>query len=257
MRIDRLAARRAGPVLVLLLAACTATGPGVRTDNPDSERQEAARVNTDLGLQYLHQGQLQLSLEKLERALVHDPSYVDAHTVLAALYEQIGDSKKAEQHYRRAAQLRPKGGAELNNYGTFLCKLGRHAEAQQWFQRALQDPFYRTPAIALANSGTCLLQAGRRDEAEAALRQALELQPGNAEALSQLASVLYEKGEYFNARAFIQRYESTAPVMPSTLLLARNIELKLGNASQAAEYTQRLLREFPDSTEAKALAARN
>ena len=257
MRIDHLAARLGAPLLVLLLAACTATGPATRKDNPDSDRQEAARVNTDLGLQYLHQGQLQLSLEKLERALAHDPSYVDAHTVLGALYEQIGDSRKAEQHYRRAAQLRPKGGAELNNYGTYLCKLGRHDEAQQWFQRALQDPFYRTPALALTNSGTCLLQAGRRDQAEAALRQALELQPGNTEALSQLAAVLYEKGEYFSARAFIQRYESAGPPLPSTLLLARNIELKLGNASQAGEYTQRLLREFPDSTEAKALAARN
>ena len=50
---------------------------------------------------------------------------------------EFGDAKQAEDHYRRAAQLRPKGGPELNNYGTFLCKVGRYDEAVAQYESVL------------------------------------------------------------------------------------------------------------------------
>lgn len=245
-------------LLALVLGACgnpagmaTRKGPGVST-----ERQDAARVNTDLGQQYLRQGRLELALEKLQRALEFDPAYVDAHTVIAVLYEQIGDLPQAEQHYRRAAQLKPKGGAELNNYGAFLCKTRRFAEAQEHFNRALADPFYQTPAVAMTNFGSCLLKAGQNEEAERMLREALARSPDNAEALLLLADVSYRKGEFFNARGFLQRFEALAAPQPESLMLGRNIEIKLGDARGAREYTRRLLEAFPQSPEAESLNVR-
>lgn len=258
MRLERLPGALA-PVLALLvalaLAGCATGGNGgVRKEDAASKRADASRVHTDLGQQYMRQGKFEVALEKLNKALSFDDGYVDAHTVIAVLYERIGDLAKAEEHYRRAAQLKPKGGSENNNYGTFLCKIGRYDESQGYFEKALADPFYQTPAVALANSGTCLLKAGRRDEAEKALRQALVLQPENAEALLQLGTVLYEKGEYFNARAFVQRFEAKATPRPDALLLGRNIELRLGNGSAAGDYTRKLLQGFPDSAQARSLS---
>ena len=138
-------------------------------------------------------------------------------------------------------ELKPKGGAENNNYGRFLCATGRYAEAQGYFDKALADPFYKTPGLALANSGTCLLKAGNVAEAEKALRLAVEHNPNDGEALYQLASVLYEKGDFFNARAFVQRFESHSQPRPDALLLGRNIELRLGNGEAAKDYTRKLL----------------
>ena len=241
---------------IVLLAGCGAgaTG-GVKREDAATKRQEAARVHTDLGHQYLNQGKLELALEKLNKALSFDPDYADAHTVIAVLYEKIGDTAKAEEHYRRAAQLKPKGGSELNNYAAFLCKLGRYDEAQGYFQLALTDPFYKTPAVALVNSGTCLLKAGKRDEAEKALRRAVLIQPDDPEALIQLAQTLYEKGDYFNARAFMQRFEAAAQARPDALLLGRKIELRLGNGAAAGDYTRKLLHSFPESEQARSLGA--
>lgn len=254
---------RLDPIIMFIaLAAAFALLPGcgsatlegtVKQDNPATQRQEAARVHTELGQKYLQQGKLEIALEKLNKALSFDPDFVDAHTVLAVLYERIGNVAKAEEHYKRAAELKPKGGNENNNYGTFLCKLGRYQEAETYFDRAIADPFYQTPAIALTNSGTCLLQAGKRDEAENRLRLALEQRPNDSEALFQLASVLYEKGEYFKARAFVQRFEANAKPRADALMLGRNIELKLGNGTAAGDYTRRLLKGFPDSQQARAL----
>ncbi|MBN8726388.1 MAG: type IV pilus biogenesis/stability protein PilW [Xanthomonadales bacterium] len=240
-------------LLALCIAGCSPAPGGIKKESAASRRQDAARVHTDLGQQYLVQGRLELALEKLQKALSYDSSYVDAHTVIAVLYERIGDDANAEQHYRRAAQLRPKGGAELNNYGTFLCGTGRYDEAEGYFQRAVADPFYRTPAVALANSGSCLLKAGHRDAAEKVLRQALQRDPANAATLLQLAHVSYESGDYFSARGFMQRHEAAAPASADALMLGRNIELKLGDARGVGNYTRKLLQGFPESREAQSL----
>lgn len=244
--------------LATLLAACASGGEMRQTASSGGESagkgEEAARVNTELGQKYMQQGKLELALEKLQRALVLDPKFVDAHTVIAVLYERIGDTRQAEEHYRRAAQLRPKSGAENNNYGAFLCQAGRYDEAAKHFERAVTDPFYQTPVVALTNAGTCAIKGGRLDEAERDLRLAVERSPDNAEALFQLASVLYRKGEYFRARAFVQRFESVGAMRPEALLLARNVELQLGNADAARAYTQRLREGFPDSEQARGLA---
>jgi type IV pilus assembly protein PilF len=244
----------------LLLAACQTTGgsgPNLKKDSAQSEKVEAARVHTELGQKYMQQGKLEIALDNLNKALAYDNDYADAHTVIAVLYERIGDQKQAEEHYRRAAQIKSKGGNELNNYGAFLCKIGRFDEAATYFERAVADPFYKTPEVALTNAGTCLLKGGRKDEAEATLRKALDKSPNNPEALFQLSSVLYEKGEYFKARAFMQRFESIGQASPESLMLGRNIELRLGNASGATDYTRRLLQSFPESQQARELNAQN
>lgn len=256
MRPDRLLHRALVVVLLAALAGCaTSGGNGMKKESAESKREEAARVNTDLGQQYMRQGKLELALEKLNRALEFDAGYVDAHTVIAVLYETINDPVKAGEHYKRAAELKPKGGAVNNNYGWYLCRSGKFAESQVYFERALADPFYQTPSLALSNSGACLLKAGRRDEAEATLRRALALDPNDAEALLQLGSVLYDKGEFFNARAFVQRHEGLSSARPDALLLGRNVELRLGNGDAAREYTRKLLQSFPNSEQARLLNA--
>lgn len=241
------------------LGACSTTGEtsNLKQESAASERKEAARVHTELGQKYMQQGKLEIALHNLEKALSYDPNYADANTVIAVLYEQIGDMKQAENYYRKAAQIKPKGGSELNNYAAFLCKIGRYDEAQSFFDRAIADPFYKTPEVALVNSGTCYLKAGKSDLADQRLRAALDRAPNNPEALFQLATALYEKGDYFKARAFMQRFEAVGKPGPESLLLGRNIELHLGNSSAASDYTRRLLQSFPESQQARSLNTQN
>jgi type IV pilus assembly protein PilF len=257
MRLERLPTLLA-LALAALVAACTNAGSGnIKQESKEAEKNEAARINTELGQKYMQQGKLEIALDNLNKALAYDADYADAHTVIAVLYERIGDVKQAEEHYRRAAQLKPKGGDELNNYGAFLCKIGRYDESTGYFERAIADPFYKTPDVALTNDGTCLLKAGKTDAAETALRKALARSPNNSEALFQLASVLYEKGDFFKARAFMQRFEAVGQARPESLMLGRNIELRLGNGSAASDYTRRLLQSFPESQQARELGAQN
>lgn len=243
----------AGIILALLLAGCASGPRPVAQADPESPKAKAAALYTDLGQKYLAQGKLEVALENLNKALAADVNHADAHTVIALLYERIGDNAKAEEHYRRAAQLMPKSGNENNNYGAFLCKLGRYGESETYFARAVADPFYKTPVVALTNSGTCAIKGGKLDVAERDLRAALDREPNNTEALFQMASVLYRKDDFFRARAFIQRYEAVGQQSADALLLGRNIELRLGNGKAAGDYTRRLRERFPDSEQARSL----
>lgn len=231
-------------------SSTTPGGSGKTAKTP----QESAAIWVQLGQHYLEQGKLELAKEDLQKALKFDPKSVDAHTVMATLYDRVGDRTSAEQHYREAADLSPATGATNNNYGLYLCKLGRFDQAQKRFDLAKADGFYSARDLVYLNSGTCILLAnGSLDAAEDDFRRAVEINPKNGQALYQLASVLYQKNDYFKARAFIQRFDALGQASPDALLLARNIEVKLGNTGAARDYAQRLREQFPDSTQTRSL----
>ena len=223
-------------------------------ENPEETKKHAAEVWVQLGQHYLELGKYELAKEDLLKALKFDPKSVDAHTVLATLYDRVGDRTSAEEQYRIAAELAPTAGATNNNYGLYLCKLGRFDQAQKRFDIAKADGFYKDRDVIYLNSGTCqLLGKGPVDLAEADFRRAVEINPNNSQALFQLASVLYDKGDFFKARAYVQRFDAIGQPSPDALLLARNIEVKLGNAGAAGDYAKRLREQFPDSTQAHSL----
>jgi len=243
-------------VLCLALSACETTGHGKLGESKASKEQDAIETRVALGKAYMQQGKYEVALENLQKALDRDSNSVDAHTVIAVLYERIGNTKAAEQHYARAAELAPKSGDTNNNYGQFLCATGRYDEAQKYYARAMEDPFYKTPGMLYANAGTCLADHGgdaQLGHAEQYLRKALEVDPNNALALYYIARVLYTKNDFFHARAFIQRFEALGKPDPAALLLARNIEVKLGHDVSARDYAQRLHKDFPDSEQTRSL----
>jgi type IV pilus assembly protein PilF len=249
----------------LLVAACNSSNEIRHVSPPKSDtsvsetkeekKKDAARIYVELGQRYMEQNKLDYAMENLNKALDRDPNYVDAHTVIGVLYEHIGNTKAAEEHYAKAVQLAPKSGDANNNYGQFLCNNGRAAQSQPYFAAAMADPFYKTPDILYSNAGSCLMKAGsgHLDDAIGYFRKALEANPKNGAALFQMADALYQKEDFFRARAFIQRFEALGRPDPAALLLARNIEVKLGHPDAARDYAQRLREQFPESEQVRVL----
>lgn len=247
--------------LVLALSGCVTTNTETGSlgkmphTSKGQEAEDAARVHTELGQQYMENGDLQTAMEKLTLALQFDPNYAPAHTVMAVLDERIKRLPDAEQHYRRAVELEPAKGAPNNNLGAFLCRIGKRQEAIGYFQKAIADPFYQTPDVAWTNQGICQLDAHDRAGAEASLRKAIALNPQNGEALFQLAHALYLDNDAFRARAFEQRFDALGQPTAASLQLGYQIESRLGNTDAALTYRRRLQAQFPDSEQAHALDA--
>lgn len=240
-----------------VLAACATTTPqpgqSGKTGMDRVSPVRAAEVNTRLGIGYLERNELELAINKLQRALEFDPAHTPARVTLALIYEQLDRDRQAHEHLKQAIQQAPDDGGTLNTYAAFLCRQGDYQQADEYYQRALEDPFYRTPEVALANAGVCARNAGRPEEARSYLRRALDQNPEYPQALFELAQLYLEEGDALRARAFLQRYEVVAGDAPDALLLGYRIESRLGNAVQADRYFKRLEAGFPDSSQAREL----
>lgn len=246
--------------LLLPLAGCVTTqtnssalGKSMPQTSKAEQAVDAARIHTELAQHYLANGDLQTALQKLTTALKFDPDYAPAHTVMAVVYEKINRPADAELHYRKAVELEPTKGSPNNNLGQFLCSIGKFTEAQTYFSKAVADPFYPTPDVALTNAGVCQLRGKDIPGAETSFRDAIARNPNNAEALFQLANTLYLNKDVFRARAFIQRFDALGKPTAASLKLGHDIETRLGNREGALNYTKRLQSQFPDSDQAHAL----
>ena len=259
----RLALLALGMVVLLLASACsrlsfvkpdlsrgdfqrTAPELDISTDARNPTAAEA-RVAIAEGQRYLTLGKLDEAAVLAERALDLDDDSATAHTLAALVADRRGQARDAGDHYRRAVELAPAQGGMLNNYGTWLCQNGQAAASLEWFDRALADRNYPTPAVAMANAGACADQAGEGARAERYLEAAIGLQPENPVALGVLADRAFRDGDFLRARAFSQRRLAAAPATAASLWLASQIEEKLGDMEAAASYVQRMRAEFPDT----------
>lgn len=232
-------------VFTVLLSACASQ----QTTDPydETKTQKAVISNTSLGLEYMNRGQYEVALNKLKKAVKEDPGYAPAQTVLAVLYERIGEKELAGKHYKKAYEAAPKDGDVNNNYGVYLCQSGKPDEAIRHFLAALDDPFYSSPSIALSNAGSCALKAGEYAKADELLRRALKIEPGLPDALMNMSRLCFEQKDYLKARAFMQRYEAATGHSADTLLLAYKIEMASDNPKAANTYKLMLEHDYPGS----------
>ncbi len=207
-------------------------------ESPDDKRRMGLLDALGLAGLALQRGDLDSAETQVRAALKIDPKSADAYTLLAVIADQRGQADAAGGYYAKAVQLAPGKGDVLNNYGAWLCGHGRVADSLAQFDAALQDPAYATPAAALGNAGACALRAGQAARAEDNLRRALQIDPGNVAALGAMAQLRFNQGQYLDARAFMQRRLVAAPADRDALLLAAQIEDRMGDAAAAARYRQ-------------------
>jgi type IV pilus assembly protein PilF len=233
----------------MALAGCT-TGKDTLS-KPQPER--AAEINLELGNDYLRKGNLAGAKEKLDRAVDQNPRNAKAQSASGLLYDRLGDADKADYHYSRAVALDPSNPDISNNYAVFLCSKNRYERGEKFALEAGANPLYKTPEYAFFNAGNCARGAGDEKRAEAHYRHALELRPRFGAALYELADVEFRQANYLPARAFLERYSAAARMNAASLWLGVRIEKKLGNATAAKNYAQRLKSEYPAAAETKEL----
>lgn len=231
-------------ILLLFLPACAGTFSG-------NNAQEAADINTRLGMGYLQQGRVDEAIEKLKKAINADSDYADAHSTIALAYVQTGQYDLAEKHYVKAIDLKPEDGNGYNNYGVFLCQRNRLQEADEYFMKAINTPRYHTPERAYENAGACARRIPDLDKAENYLRLALSRNPKLPNALYEMAEISYAQKQLMSTRAYLQRFAEVSKHSPQSLWLGVRAERELGDSEAAAQYAKLLQRQYPDSMQFK------
>lgn len=240
----------------MAIAGCSTTGgsskvPDDLTASPRNVEEEMTRTglaNVRLAQNYLATNQIDLALDRANRALKTDPDSAEALIVMGMVRERLGDTEQAGAHFLRAAKLAPDEGYVLNTTAVWLCQGGRAAEADVMFAKATKDPFYKSREQAFFNAGKCAQDAGDLAKAEAYLRSGIEHKPEDPRLLEQMVRLKVKQGDLMGARAFFQRREALGPPGPEMLSLAAGIEQSAGDEAAAARYRQRLSTDHPGYT---------
>lgn len=234
--------------MLLLCQGCVSTS-ATSTSSTTASGGAAAVANLNLGAAYLRQGRLTLALERLDRALDHNPRLAEAHSTIAMVYDRLGDVDEARDHHRRAIRLAPDDPATANSFGVFLCRHERWSDAEPLFLRAAGNPRYHTPEVALTNAGICARNAGEGAKAERYLRDALARNPVYADGLFNLAALAFANKELDDARRFLGRHSESAPDSAQAAWLCFQVETGLGNRGNARRCASMLHEQFPESPE--------
>lgn len=244
----------AGLILALLLSACASkslegprTDASVTAENVDVQKRAAIRMQLAVG--YYQQGQHKVALEEIRQALLILPDLVDAYSVRALVFMDMGEKQLAEDNFLYALKLAPNNSDISNNYGWFLCQNGREKQALSFFEKVLKDPAYPAPAKVLTNSGLCSLRLKDVAGAERYFMLGFREDPGNPAINANIAKIFYDRGEYTQAHFYINRVIKSEIMAADVLWLAIKIENKLGDQAAMNGLSTQLRRRHPNSKE--------
>ncbi len=187
--------------------------------------------------QYIAQHRPLDAARELETAVANDPNDEIAHTNLVAVYWELKQYDKAEEHYRIAAKLNPATAAHYT-FGLVMLDQKRYAEAAAAFRRAIE----LNPRDNGANT-----QLGRvlelQGDLKGAIRQyekALESDPNSRATNYLLGEALLKSGQ---GQAGVEYLLKTIqpPVDEKTPRYMREIAVayrKIGNDERARYYLQ-------------------
>ncbi|MCU7884817.1 MAG: type IV pilus biogenesis/stability protein PilW [Candidatus Thiodiazotropha sp. (ex Lucinoma annulata)] len=241
-------------LMVLLIGCSSQEKVSDTTGNLGLEKRTSpAKIYVEMGMAYMREGQSAIAMQKLKKALDVDDEFSEAHNVIAILYEQLGERDRAGKHYDRAVELDEHDPFVRNARGSYYCRRGKFEEAGLDFQRALSNPLYPTPWVALTNAGLCVERTGDNAKAENFYRRALTANPKYATALFQMAKISLQQQKDLSARAYLERFHSESKPTAASLWLGVQIEKRMGDRTKAAEYKHTLFKDFPDAPEIQSL----
>lgn len=215
---------------------------------------ELAQIRAQLAVEYAKVGSYRYALDAANEAVKVAPDYAEGFLSRAWVYSLLGMNTEADKDYREALRLDPNNASGNNNYGLFLCDQGRAADSLVYFQRALGNPLYTTPAMAWVNMARCNLKLGHRSEANDNLLSALAVKPDYVPALLALASLHLELGNVKLASFYYDRLTGTMDSLgPEDLMTGIRLARLSGNRVREEALAARLKGRYPDSRQTQQL----
>ena len=254
-----------GAALVVCLALAGCTGAETRKQRHLAEGNKLAE-----------QGQYGEAIVEYRNAIKIDERFGEARLKLADTYAKNGDSRNAYREYIRAADLLPDNVDAQLKAGTYLLLAGKFEDARARADRALAinansidamvlranasaglkdldgavqqigdaiklDPKQATPYSSL---GALEMARGRRDEAEAAFKKAVEAAPQSASAHLALANFYWSSGRQADAEG---AFKAALQLEPKNALANRALATFYIASGRVPE-AEPLLRTLADST---------
>lgn len=156
-----------------------------------------AKSLTEVGIDFLKQGDFDKGIGMLRQALQRQPDDVDALLNLGMALSDRGELDEAVQLLQRLVHLAPADARGWVALGVVHARCKRSAEALQAFRKAVE--LAPNDGYARMNLGATLSQSGDLEEAVEHLRKAADLLPGNPQPWFNLALTCEELEDFDEA----------------------------------------------------------
>jgi len=229
-------------------------------------RPRRASFHSNLGLVYAEQGNWQYAFDAYGRALSLSPNYPTAHLNLGLALSATGKPKEAAAHLQRALELDPGNANTANALGVALSRLDQLDAAENAYAAALRVAPGHTGALcnlgelserqgelaraesfygqAVRGRGDCapgrrffgrrLLAQGNPADAALQFEKLVALQPGSADAHSDLGVAYVKRGRI---KAAQEQWIQALEIDPDHASARKNLEVSLHEPRRAEQPT--------------------
>jgi tetratricopeptide (TPR) repeat protein len=179
----------------------------------------------------LHSGDPEGALSQVNRAIDAHPGDASFHQTRAHVLRMLGRGAQAESEFRRALALAP--GLPEAHAGLASCLIDRRewTGARDNLAAAVSSRSGNAPWRY--NLALCEMQLGNLDAAAAQLRAALQLAPGWPQAASLLGVVLMQKGDAEGAAGALESALATDPKLAPAWNNLGTVRLAQGRVEEA------------------------
>ena len=156
--------------------------------------EKAAKVRTQLAVEYIKSGDLDAAKRALDQSLEQNPRDAQANMMMGVLLQQEGSKlnmEKADGYFRRAISIEPKNAQARNNYGTYLYQVERYNDALEQLTIAGATLGYDQRSRSLENAGRIYLKLGDVANAEKTFKKALQANRDSYVSMLELAEIFY------------------------------------------------------------------
>ena len=203
-----------------------------------------------LGIAYSHlygirhdSGALELARGNCERALALAPDLADGHLALGGVLQRSGDEQGALDEFAKTLKLDPSNSRALVWQGQTYARLNRWTDAEQSFNRVLQErPNYW---LAYHELAAAFYEQGKYQQAIEKFRAATLAAPGNSWAFANLGAAYLEIGDFEQATDSLKK---SLALNPSDDLATVNTSFALrseGKPVEALLYAQKAVQLNP------------
>jgi tetratricopeptide (TPR) repeat protein len=211
----------------------------------DTEKLGEFLANGD---QYVEQEMYQEAIIEYRNVLQIDPNHADAHSKLSDTYMKVGQPREAYWELGETVRLKPDDAEAQLKYATLSLVAQAYEKALEHAERVIELDEEKRPRGTLIK-GRALMGLDRLDEAEAAFREVVVLEPDNGPHRVVLAAFLIQKGQVEEGEVELREAVKRDPSAVTLNALGQQLMTDPLRDAEAEEVLKRLLELSKEPTE--------
>ena len=208
------------PILALL--GLLSLLPACATTADDEIRKLEGRASYEAGVRNIAEGRISFGLASLRQAVEIEPGNPVYRNAVGAVLLNIGRHADAQVEFLKAVELDPTYADAYHNLGSAYAEQAKWEEAIVAYRKALAQTIYSRPETTYNNLGYAYWALDQRKEAEEAFRAALQLDPKLVPSHFWLGVLLEKEGRKAEART---HFRAARDLEPASMLGRRAAEV--------------------------------